>query len=83
MAVKCAQLFLALDYIITLKISSIISSKLDFSKVLLIYNPFMKLTSVISQGLSEVLHQLYSVIMKFIMLVLIDHSIKNRPAVFS
>lgn len=73
MAVKCAQLFLALDYIITLKISSIISSKLDFSKVLLIYNPFMKLTSVISQGLSEVLHQLYSVITKFITLVLIDH----------
>lgn len=83
MAVKCAQLFLALDYIITLKISSIISSKLDFSKVLLIYNPFMKLTSVISQGLSEVLHQLYSVITKFITLVLIDHSIKNRPGLFS
>lgn len=80
---KCAQLFLALDYIITLKISSIISSKLDFSKVLLIYNPFMKLTSVISQGLSEVLHQLYSVIKKFITLVLIDHSIKNRPGLFS
>lgn len=80
---KCAQLFLALDYIITLKISSIISSKLDFSKVLLIYNPFMKLTSVISQGLSEVLHQLYSVITKFITLVLIDHSIKNRPGLFS
>lgn len=83
MAVKCAQLFLALDYIITLKISSIISSKLDFSKVLLIYNPFMKLTSVISQGLSEVLHQLYSVITKFITLVLINHSIKNRPGLFS
>lgn len=83
MAVKCAQLFLALDYIITLKISSIISSKLDFSKVLLIYNLFMKLTSVISQGLSEVLHQLYSVITKFITLVLIDHSIKNRPGLFS
>lgn len=83
MAVKCAQLFLALDYIITLKISSIISSKLDFLKVLLIYNPFMKLTSVISQGLSEVLHQLYSVITKFITLVLIDHSIKNRPGLFS
>lgn len=83
MAVKCAQLFLALDYIITLKISSIISSKLDFSKVLLIYNPFMKLTSVISQGLSEVLHQLYSVITKFIILVLINHSIKNRPGLFS
>lgn len=83
MAVKCAQLFLALDYIITLKISSIISSKLDFSKVLLIYNPFMKITSVISQGLSEVLHQLYSVITKFITLVLIDHSIKNRPGLFS
>lgn len=80
---KCAQLFLALDYIITLKISSIISSKLDFLKVLLIYNPFMKLTSVISQGLSEVLHQLYSVITKFITLVLIDHSIKNRPGLFS
>lgn len=80
---KCAQLFLALDYIITLKISSIISSKLDFSKVLLIYNPFMKITSVISQGLSEVLHQLYSVITKFITLVLIDHSIKNRPGLFS
>lgn len=80
---KCAQLFLALDYIITLEISSIISSKLDFSKVLLIYNPFMKLTSVISQGLSEVLHQLYSVITKFITLVLIDHSIKNRPGLFS
>lgn len=83
MALKCAQLFLALDYIITLKISSIISSKLDFSKVLLIYNPFMKITSVISQGLSEVLHQLYSVITKFITLVLIDHSIKNRPGLFS
>lgn len=80
---KCAQLFLALDYIITLKISSIISSKLDFSKVLLIYNPFMKITSVTSQGLSEVLHQLYSVITKFITLVLIDHSIKNRPGLFS